>query len=214
MLGEAVRYPMEGESWVKTVLIGGIFVFLGVLVVPAIFVEGYVKRVLARTVRNEETPPVFDEWVELFADGIKMYLIQIAYVIVPGVLLVIGLFLMAAAGVTAARATLVIGIGVTAVGGLLGLLVIYLLPAAMCHFARRDALSAGFAVGEITSIALTTEYLVAWLVALVLGLVLGVIGSALSAVIVGVFVLFYVQVVVARLWATGYRRGRGHTSEV
>lgn len=207
MLGDALAYPRRGESWLETVGIGGILVLLGSLIlIPLIPLEGYYKRVLARGARGNPQPPAFEEWVELTVDGIKMYLIQIAYGIVPAILLLSGALIAGIGGVTEVSAAAGIGVFVAVVGILLGVLAVYLIPVAMTNFAYHDDLSAAFDVDRVLEAGFTMDYFVAFLLAVLVGLVLGVIGSLLMLVLVGVFILFYMRVVISFLYATGYAR--------
>ena len=61
MLGDALSFPRNDDDWLETVLIGGVLSILGVLVVPAILVNGYLLRVLEAAVADEETPPRFED---------------------------------------------------------------------------------------------------------------------------------------------------------
>ncbi|MFC7079767.1 DUF4013 domain-containing protein [Halorussus caseinilyticus] len=77
---------MDSDDGVETILVGGLLTLLAWLLIPAVFVAGYFQRVLART-NADETAPSFDDWADLFAEGLKAIGVTIAYFAVPIVLL-------------------------------------------------------------------------------------------------------------------------------
>lgn len=219
MLGDSLEFPRRGDDWLVTVLIGGVLSLLGFLIIPAILVNGYLLRVVRAAVTDEETAPVFDDWGELFVDGILVWVIEFLYVGIPTVLLlfVVGSFTVIASVSTSAGAQPGPG---AAIGGLIGLLIFlvllllvvvagYLLPAAVANFARTGEFTAAFDLPTVARGALTVDYLVAILLVIVVSIVLGFVGALLSVILVGVFVLFYLQVVVFHLFGQGFARGLG-----
>lgn len=93
MLGEALSYPKSGDDWLKTVLIGGVLYLVGGFIfITLLPVFGYFVRVLRSAANDGHEAPVFDEWGDLFVDGVKVLIIQFAYTLVPFVLLFAGLF--------------------------------------------------------------------------------------------------------------------------
>lgn len=203
MLGSALRYLPRNRQWLQTVGIGGLLVLLGGLIlVPFVPLGGYYKRVLARVARGEYEPPLFDEWVDLFTDGLYVYLIAILYVLVP-------LSVISTGAIIAGTASEQIGTAVMLFGFFLGLLGGYLLPVALTHYAYHDELSAAYDFGTIAAAAFTIEYLAAFILAVFVGVVLGGIALMLTLVLIGIFLLFYVQVSVAYLWARGYANALG-----
>lgn len=222
MLSDALSFPRRGDDWLPTLLVGGVLTLLGVLILPAIIVQGYLVRVLAAAANNERTPPSFTEWGRLFVDGLKLLVVNIVYgllVIVPLVAVLVPVAVVSPTspvpvepGTTPTPPTPGSGTALVLLAGLLvvllaALVLSYVLPAALAHFAMEGQLRAAFDIPTILSGALTTEYAVAWLLALVVGLVGGLVGSVLSAVVVGVFVLFYVQVSFYYLLGRGFARG-------
>lgn len=212
MLSSALAYPRRNASWVKTVVIGGILFFLGgVLLLPAIPLEGYLKRVLRNTAHGDREPPVFDDWIDLFVEGIKMFLVQLGYALVPVLLVVLGVFLAGAGGMAGAGFEAV-GLLIMAGGVVVGLIAGYLVPAALTNFAYHDDLGAAFDLEAVAATAFTVPYLKAFVLAILVGIVLGLLGSILLLVLVGILVLFYAHVVVYHLWATGFAEARNRAS--
>lgn len=219
MLSDALAFTRADDGWVETVLIGGVLTFLGFLVVPVVLVNGYLLRVLDAAVAGERSPPRFDEWVDLFVDGLLVWVVQLIYVGVPAMVfgLVIASFTVVTAVTSSAsptpRATAAAGglaiLAVLLVAGLVLLLAGYLLPAALANFARTGEFAAAFHLRTVASAAFSVDYLVAMVLVVGVSIVLGFVGGLLVVVLVGFFVLFYLQVVVYHLFGQGFARGLG-----
>lgn len=196
MIGDAISYPTQHDDWLKIILIGGLLSIVSAIpvlgIVGSILISGYFVRVLRSAGRDEETPPVFDEWGELLIDGIKYIGISLIYFLIPTV---ISFILLAILGFDS-----IVGLLFMVV---LMLVIMYLLPAALTNFALTDSVDAAFDLSAITDAAFTSEYFVAIVLAILVGLVLGIIGSILSIVLVGIAVLFYMNIVVHYIFGQG-----------
>lgn len=215
MLGEALSFPHSGDDGLKKILIGGILVLLGILIVPAIFVQGYLVRVLRAGAEGADESPTFDDWGDMLVDGIKLIVIGFVYLLVPTAILLAALFVVSIGVVFAAEGSGV-GAGIGVVGGLLFLValllylfVAYLLPAAQANFAYHDELGAAFDFRTVLNAAFSADYFVALVLAFVVVLVLGFLGALLSLLLVGFFLLFYVRVATFYLLGRGYAKGLG-----
>ena len=210
-LDEAVRYPTRSDSWIKTVLIGGVLIFLGFLLVPLFLVYGYIVRSIGAVLADDPSPPEFDEWGELFVDGALAWIISIVYLLVP--LLVAG---FTVGGSIAAVATgSEIGAAAGAGGLLVGLTIStilslafgYLAVVAVVNFAREGQFGAAFDLDVIKTVALDRDYAIAWLVSVGVFLIAGVVSSIpFVGWIITPFVSFYAAIVAADLWAGGFTR--------
>lgn len=202
MLSEAIEYPRRGDDTVKTILVGGLLTLTSILVVPALFLQGYMMRVL-RQGHEDAYPPAFDDWGGMFVDGLKALAISLVYGLVAAAVVfvvpaVVGTFVLsmgsggggAGVGIFAAIVALVLV-------PLLFALVLgsaYLAPAALALFAREGRVGAAFDLGTLRRIAFTGEYFVGFLLYLVVVVVGQFVGSLLMiALFLGVFVLFYAQ---------------------
>lgn len=218
MLTEALEYPRSSDDWLKTVFFGGVFVFFGWLIVPAVLVAGYLVRVLRGSMAGDETPPEFTDWSDLFSDGLRAAAIVIGYSLLPAVVVTVAAIIggaIASAGTDAAvgLGTIVLLLG-SLLGALLGLAAAYLIPAGVANYAETDRLAAGFSWSDLRPVLFSGTYATAWLVgaAIVVGAVIvltalnivPVIGS-LVAVLLGPFVTFFAEVaaffVIGRAWA-------------
>lgn len=221
MFGDALRFPIAGDSAVKTILIGGVLGFLGFLLIPIFFVQGYLVRVLRVAVEGGEEPPEFDEWGDMLVDGLKLFVISIAYFIVPTILLFVALFAVIGTVAVSPGAPSDVGAGAIAGAGFVGILLIlvaillflvavYFLPAAAANFARHDDLGKAFEFGTIIDAALSADYFVAAVIALVISLIAGIVSSILFAIFIGIilapFISFYAQVATYYVMARGYAK--------
>lgn len=206
MISASLNYLRESDNAIKTTAIGGLLFILSVLLVPLIFVSGYLMRVLRQTASGNDEPPVFDDWGNLGVDGLKATAISLVYTFVPLVILgIVGVF-----GIGVAFS----GLGDSAIGGLIGGTVVFLLvalgfvlsiagayvtPAALSNFAETDRLTAGFDLGLIWTVITTKTYAVGWLSAMAVILAGAVVVGVLSVVpilgtLAGLFVQFYALV--------------------
>lgn len=204
MLGDALSFPRSSDDWLPTLLIGGVLSALSFLVVPVFLVQGYFVRVLRAAANDEMEAPSFTDWGGLFLDGLKLFVVNIAYSLVLAVpyfalIFAIGFGSDGGPGVLAAVLGLLVFV--------LALVVGYFIPAAFTNFAIEGDFGAAFDFGTIKSGAFTSDYATAWLLAIVVGVAGGLVGAALSIVVVGIFILFYVQVMVYYLFGRGFVNG-------
>jgi len=208
MIQQSLQYLRnDEEQWVKTVLIGGILSLLGFLIIPSFLVLGYLVRVVRGTMHDDEQPPVFDEWGDLFVDGIKAFVVAFVYGLIPAVIAAVvigGSALSFVVGGGSESASLVgLGMAGLLVGGLLAfvlsLLAAYVIPAAVAAFAETDQLGAAFSVGELRPVLTSGTYATAWAYGIALIIAAGLIAGALNAVpvigtVIGGFIAFYAAV--------------------
>lgn len=211
MLGDALTYPKARDGWMKTIGIGGILLVLSILIIPAIFLSGYAVRVLRSAANDEMGPPVFDQWVEMFVDGLKLIVVQLVYavfalIVVISINIPLILILQLDPQDLGTATTLPTGEGlaVSALNVLIYLGIFYVAYTGMARFAHEDRLAGAFEIVTVVRIAFTSEFFVGWILSLFVGLVLGLISAALSIIIIGIFLLFYVSI------ASYYLIGRGY----
>jgi hypothetical protein len=222
MLSDALHYPLDSDDWLRTILVGGLLSVLSVLVLPIPLLQGYYVRVLRGTTHGDAAPPAFDEWGDLFVDGLKLIGVNIAVSLVVIVAMFVVGIVTGFGSAIGSGAGPVVGSGANGgLGGLGGLLTVvaffafvafalllgYVAPAMFANFAREDSMAAAFDVSTVLAAATTADYLIAWVLAVVVALVLGTIASLLSIVVVGIFALFYVQVVTYYLFGRGFADG-------
>ena len=158
--GRAIRFVPDDPGWVKKILIGGLFVLLGMLLIGSIFVAGYCMRLIRRAAAGEAYPlPEWDDLGGIFGEGLRavgVYLIHLVALLTLPLALgcVVALFsggfaAMGRDGEGAAGAIVGLGMfGLYAVLMVVGLLLYLYLPAALTRVALREDFRAGLEVRE------------------------------------------------------------------
>lgn len=186
-MGDALQYPLNDDSWLRKILIGGALNLASVLVIPVFFLIGYQLRTMRTGMSSGEDLPEFDEWGEMFATGLAGVGIGLTYLL-PAILLFVG------GGVLR-------GIGMLAL--LAGL---YLIPAGLANYLRDGSFGAGLNFGNVLAIARDSEYITHWIMAFVLGLVGTALSGALQVVLIGFFLQFYFNLAIFYLMGRGVAR--------
>jgi hypothetical protein len=209
MISSSLDYLRDSDNVVMTVFIGGLLLLTSPLIVPSILVLGYVSRVLRQTADGDDMPPEFDDWGDLFSEGLKGFVVTLVYSLLP--VMVFALAVVFGVG----AAVLGSGGGANgALGGLLGGTValllavaafvvsiagVYVTPAALAAVADSGRVGDGFAFGTLWTVVSKPAYATGWLsaAAVVLGgaLVVGVLSIVpIIGTIAGLFIQFYALV--------------------
>lgn len=214
MLTEALEYPRQSDDWLKTVLIGGVLTLFSWLLIPAFLLGGYLLRVLRTSIDGEASPPAFDRWSEMLVDGLKVAVIALAYSLLPALTIGVSAVLggtLASGGDDAAvgLAGIVVLLGLL-LSAALGLLVAYIIPAALANYAETDRLGAAFSWAALQPVLLSGTYATAWVTGFAIIFVAGLVSGVLNIIpllgaVVGAFIGFYAVMaayhVIGRAWA-------------
>ncbi len=199
--GRGFSFVFQDPDWIKKVAIGGAFALLGSLLVGTFFVAGYALRVVQRTARDEPQPlPEWDDLGGIFADGLKVVGLNLAYGLVlalvlgcpVGLLLAIATRLGPEGNGPAGAALAIVMIGLYGLFFLLGLALAVYLPAALVRMALLGRFGAGFELAQ--NLAFIRRNAVNYLLAIVL---------ALAASLVSQFglLLFCIGIFPAAFWS-------------
>lgn len=181
----------SAQDWKKLVILGVICLF-SFLLLPAFLITGYNYRVINTAVHgiiNGRDPlPEFDDVIDMFVDGVKVVIVQIAYLLVPGIIFLIFTLIANAVSGVAASAIMVIGCLITFV---LVIVTCLMSQMALCHMAYNEgAFSKAFAISEIKEVI--DE--IGWFnsIATYIGLIIITIAIAVvvTAIIYGIFTVF------------------------
>lgn len=211
-------YPTESDDWLLTVAIGGVALFLSVLVVPWFLVAGYLVRAIRAGMAGATEPPGFDDWEQLLREGVVAGVIGLVYQLVP--LVVFAVFVGGSALALVTGTDTGTGLGLL---GLLGGVVVwwvlavvfgYVGVAGIANYASEGTFAAGFDVDVIRTIVTSRAYLVAWAYVVALNLVVGVVTGVLNFVpvvgaLAGLFVAFYALIIAGWLWGDGVASATG-----
>lgn len=201
-IGKAYLFVKDEEGWIGKIAIGAIIVFFSFLIIPIFLLVGYQIAVARNVLDGEEHPlPAWDNWGQLFMDGVVVSIAQFIYAL-PVILL--GLcswlvFLVPALGAGTDLETALAGgatIGFLAAMCVLALLSIalaFVVPALYVQYVRSGDFGSMFRFGEVIEIA--RQYLVDILLTILAnigaGLVLGVLITIASITICGGVILSF-----------------------
>ncbi|WP_265110290.1 DUF4013 domain-containing protein [Halosolutus halophilus] len=219
MLEDSLSYPMRGD-WIGRILIGGVLTALSVVLLPAFFVMGYYVRVLERTIGGSEAPPEFEQWGELFLDGVKATIITFVYSVVPTVAYLFVVFGLIGAGgaVGGDGGGLLAGIGLLTMLLIVPLMFViyYLVPAALANFASEGTIGAAFDFDALKPVLLSSDYVLAILMPFVVGVALNVVGFILGITVIGLllvpFISFYAYIAIFRMFGLAFAKSSGGAS--
>lgn len=202
---EVITYPLQREDWPKTILIGGVLSLLGFLIIPFLFVYGYIVRTIQVSGTEGSSPPAFEGWSDLLVDGIKAWVIGIVYMLIPLLVAIVtvggSLLAIGSGSETGFQG---VGIGLT-ISVLVAILFGYLGVAALVNFAREERLGAAFDFTVLKPVVLSREFAVAWLVSVGLFIVASFVNVIpFIGWLLAPFAGFYVSIVGAKLWADGF----------
>lgn len=148
---DALEY--SAKDW-KTLVVLGVVALFSFLLLPAFIITGYNYRVINNAVHgiiNGRDPlPEFDDIIDMFIDGVKVVIVQIAYLVMPVIIFII--FAVIAGNLTgvASSAVMIIGCLITLVVGVVACLMSQM---GLCHMAYNDgAFTKAFDFREIKEV--------------------------------------------------------------
>lgn len=203
MFRDSLEYPTKGEDLSRKYLIGTLLGLGSIFLIPAFFLIGYFVKATRKSAEGAEQIPKFEDFTSLFVDGLKATGVMLSYPL--GAVLVIAT-LDSAGQMTGTTAIM------DAVGLIILLLSIYIVPSGIARFARTESLKAAF-TKQVVDTAFTRRYLVGILtiIAAVIVITLGQLAALiiLMITIIGIpaiiFVLpamrFYENLVYFRIFA-------------
>lgn len=214
IVSDAIKYP--SSDWKKVIILGVMFLItiLGsvlayytmgislILLLAIIPFSGYLFRILKSTYAGFDELPEFDEFGNMFMDGLKVVVVGIVYSIIPMIIIILGAIVsLAALGVTMGNTgtitdpTALFGfLGDTVIIGLIVWIIFYIfLLIAIANMALYDGeIMAAFRFGEILdriSMIGWVDYIVWLVVMFILSLVGGfVIGLIIIIPFLGIFI--------------------------
>lgn len=201
-------FEYSAKDW-KALIVLGVMCLFSFLIIPAFLIAGYGYRVENTAVHgiiNGNDPlPEFDDIFEMFIEGVKVFLVQIAYLLVPMILFILVVAIAGSIDGSVGGAVFIIGGLITFVVGIIACLMAQI---GICHMAYNDgAFSKAFAINEIREVlndigwlkCLTTyagliiiTLILSCAVTAIIGIiftVLGITGGMLGANAGGIFVL-------------------------
>ncbi len=201
IISDAGKYP--SSNW-KKVIILGIFFILSFVIIGIFFVLGYYLRIIKSTIAGLDELPEFDDWGDMFIDGLKVLIVNFIYLLIPGIVIVVGVF-ASIASLAATNTSLVNApasffalIGVTGIIGIILALIFGLFAhIAIANMAYYDSdLGAAFRFGEILDKIKMIgwgKYIIWYIVMLIIGFIVGLIVSILHIIpLIGIIIAYLV----------------------
>ncbi|MBC7318731.1 DUF4013 domain-containing protein [Candidatus Bipolaricaulota bacterium] len=184
IISDSVKYPIS--DWKKLLTLGILFL-LSFLLIPVFLAIGYAFRALKATIAGFDELPEFDEWGEMFIDGVKVFVVTIAYMIIPLIIIFAGIFTgpyVYGPTLTDVPLLLQAGGSIKIVGFIVAIIFGLLLTIAIAHMAFNDGqLGAAFRINEILDVIADigwADYIIWYIVVII---VFWIIGSIASSVI-------------------------------
>lgn len=189
-INRAFRFVFEDRQWISKVLIAILLSLFAWLIVPALFVTGYMIAIIRRVMNGDPEPlPEWTDWGKLLKDGFFYTVAVLIYTLPFIVLLMIGIGMtigfgnlgnsdLAALGATGS------GLFVACLGLLFFVALLFLAPAIAIQYAIKDDFGSCFRFGEVFDIIRDhlADILIVFLVTLAAAFALSLIGGVLSIV--------------------------------
>jgi hypothetical protein len=217
-IGKSFGFVFEDDQWVTKLLIAAGITLLGTilffLVIPpilaAIVLNGYGLWIVRRVIRGESPVlPDWDDWGQLFVDGLMVAIIELVYalpIIAASVCLGTPLGILSENSDAAAS---VLGSALGCFNLLWAIVMSFLLPAAIAFYAKAGDLGAAFRFGEILS--WVRDNFATYLVTAVMAWVASLIGG-LGFLVCGVGWLLtipYAEFVTSHLYGQAFLEASG-----
>jgi hypothetical protein len=202
IVSDSVKFP--SSNW-KNVIILGILFILSIVIIPGFLAMGYVFRIVKSSIAGSDELPDFEEWGEMFVDGLKVFVVGLAYFIIPFIVIFIGIWASISAMIvqstgTISNPTAFLGLmgGTMILGMILALIFGLIAMIAIANMALYDSeLGAAFRFGEILeriSMIGWGSYILWYIVIfIVIGFVASIISGILSIIpILGTIIAFLI----------------------
>lgn len=195
IVSDSIKYPTS--DWKKVLILGALFLAsILVITIPITIplVLGYGFRALKASIAGADDLPDFDEWGEMFVDGLKVFVVQFVYFLIPALIIIIGswasiaaLFATASSGVvTDPTAFLGIMSFTVIIGGIVAIIFGLIATIALANMAYNDSeLGAAFRFSEIMEIISQigwVDYIIWYVVIIIISMIIGFIAGILSII--------------------------------
>ncbi|MGI6464261.1 MAG: DUF4013 domain-containing protein [Methanobacterium sp.] len=191
IISDSIKYP--SQDWKKIIILGILIILSIYLIIPIVLVMGYFFRILKSSIAGFDELPDFDEWGEMVIDGLKMFVVQFVYLLIPLIVIFVGAWAsIASMSVTAsgnvANPNLFLGLmGGTAIIGFILAIIFQLIGSiAVANMALNDSeFGAAFRFSEILELISMIgwgKYIIWYIVMIIIGIVFMVIASVLQII--------------------------------
>ncbi|WP_439028001.1 DUF4013 domain-containing protein [Haloarchaeobius sp. DT45] len=201
MLGESLKFPLQGEESTKTIAIGGLLnlVAFVIPIIPQLFIYGYGLRAMRAGLNGDREAPTFDDWEGLLKEGALVFGVSLVYVGIPAFVFAIlvpmlGIFSLGlgseAGGATGAGVGTMVLFAFIAVGMVVLFAAYYMVPAALVGVAARGEFGAAFDFQSVKRLAFNSTYFVGVVLSAIVMMVGSIVALPLYLILVGFAVQF------------------------
>ncbi len=211
-IGKAFSFVFEDEEWVKKALIGAVLALTGIGFIPII---GYGMEIVRRVVKGHpQVLPEWDDWGTKIIEGLLSGVVSFVWSL-PAVLVsvCVGVVLVPLAdqgGDAAGILFVALSVCVGLVAILYSIALMFVLPAALAHYAVTGEFGAAFRFGEI--IGMVRQNLSAYLMVLLVTILAQIVAS-LGSIALGCgvfFTSFYSVLIMYHAYGQAYRVAAGN----
>lgn len=209
---EEIKFPSKDSEWIQKVLIGGVL-----LVIPIVnlIAYGYILKVMKGAIDGKPGMPKWDDWGNLFMNGLMAFIISLIYMIIPILILFVsagGIVAAALSGNTEMILAAAAGaFGGFLIAGLLALILGFLLPMALAMYVTENDFGAALRVNAVIRRinSVFNDYLLVYIVVIALAFILGVLnGIPLLGVLILIFGGFYIGAVANNMFGEVCKRSK------
>ncbi|MGV8143924.1 MAG: DUF4013 domain-containing protein [Methanothermobacter sp.] len=214
----ALKYPSTNF---KKVIILGILTILSSLIIPGFLVLGYALKIVKSSMKGANELPNFNQWLEMFVDGLKVFVVLFIYSLVPVILVLLGTWaiILPMLSVPGSGSIFNTSFSVNLIGGIafigiaIEVVVSFILPIALANMVHHDKLVGAFRFGEIINKIKQlgpVDYLIWYIMMLIIALVFGYISTFLvfpliiGVIIVPLLIMPYLIIFYARSTSLAY----------
>lgn len=210
--GKIIKFPMEDKNWLVKIIIGGI---LSIIPIVNFIAFGYEFKVMKNSINKKPSMPEWKNFTDLFVKGLVVFVIALLYMIIP-LIIFLGVAgfssLSYIAGDFANPYSIIIAIlPALFIGGILLLIVGFILPMAIAMYAKSDNFGDAFKLSEILNRikSIFGEYLISYIILIVLGFILMLIGLIpFIGWLLGLFGSFYLGVLALNMFGELYLKSK------
>ena len=210
-INKALTFVTRDDRWITKLLIGGVLVLLSFLIIPILFVQGYLVHIVRNVMDGAEEPlPEWEQWGKLLKDGFNLLIAGLVYTLPVWLLMCCSfIFFIPAAVTEGGVAEIMAGIGVISMMLMSCLFFLFIIafaliqPAITIQYAREDSLSACLRFSEVLGITRDNiaDIVIAVAIVLGLGFVLSLVGIVpIIGWIISIFASVYVIFVSGHLY--------------
>ena len=210
---KAVVFVFEDPRWLIKIVIGDIMILLSFLIVPIIFLQGYLIEIIRNVMRGEEHPlPEWNNWGARFKDGLNLTIAGLIYTSPLWLALCcsgVSVLPAAMSEGNLTEATALLSVSGFSLMACLAFLFLWayaaIAPAIAIQYAREDTLAAALRFREV--FALVRKHLGDIVLAVVVIMVLGAVLSLLGLIpLIGW--IFSVGIAIYVFFVTGHLYGQ------